>query len=297
MVFLRRVFVETPSARISSSPQLEVVSVETLRRTTLTRWSAARSNPVMTSIRAHRVRDLLKLTRRVWEARHSAEHDVRAELVASLAQLIGAPAGILVQDTQFIRGGGGPMSAVTPFNVETLFPAVMAVIERRTSMPLFAALIDRVDGAGQTVALARGDSIDAASWERHPFVDAFIRPAGFDDCLASVKTGQAPGHVLGFNFLRERGDAPFTEEDRALLELFTSEVVDLLHPTPLAERWKLTRREAAVLDALLRGESNKELASRFDCSLRTIETHVASILRKANVPSRAKLIILASQGL
>lgn len=249
----------------------------------------------MTFIRAGRVRELLKLTRKVWEARRDHNPDVRGESLVALAQLLGAPAGIFVQDTHFFRGGKGPLGAATPHNVEALLPGVVAIIANRTSMPLFAALIERTPETGQSLGLARSDCFTKREWERSPFVDTFLRPVFFDDNLAAIKTIGARGHVLGFNFLRERGEKPFTEEDRALLELFTDEAVELLHtPTP-SERWNLTRREAAVLSGIQRGESNKDLAVELACSVRTIETHVANILRKANAPSRAKLAAMANR--
>lgn len=163
-------------------------------------------------------------------------------------------------------------------------------------MPLFAALIQRNVGAGQAIGLARGDCFTKGEWESSPFVDTFLRPVFFDDTLAAIKTIGPRGHVLGFNFLRERGEKPFTEEDRALLELFTEESAELLHSRPASERWKLTPREAVVLTGIVLGRSNKELAMELHCGVRTVESHVTNILRKAGASSRAKLAALAGQS-
>lgn len=51
----------------------------------------------------------------------------------------------------------------------------------------------------------------------------------------------------------------------------------------------LTAAEQRVLDVLLRGLSNKEIAAELFLSSRTVESHVASILRKTGATSRAKL--------
>lgn len=212
-----------------------------------------------------------------------------------MAKLLGASAGIFVEDPHFLPGGSGPLTAATPHNVEALLPGVAAIIRNRTSMPLFAALIERNPKKGQTVALARGECFSKHTWERAPFVDTFLRPVHFGDTLASIKALGPPGHVLGFNFLRERAEKPFTEEDRALLELFTEEAAELLHSRPASERWKLTPREAEVLAGIVLGRSNKELASELDCRVRTVESHVANILRKAGASSRAMLAALAGQ--
>lgn len=58
------------------------------------------------------------------------------------------------------------------------------------------------------------------------------------------------------------------------------------------ERWRLTAREAEVVALMSEGEANKAIASRLGAAPRTIEVHVASILRKAKADSRARLVAL-----
>jgi len=53
---------------------------------------------------------------------------------------------------------------------------------------------------------------------------------------------------------------------------------------------QLTAAEQRVLDCLREGHANKEIAARLFVSIRTVESHVASILRKTGQPSRSKLI-------
>lgn len=159
-------------------------------------------------------------------------------------------------------------------------------------MPLFGALIERIPHAGESIALSRADCIKKRDWDRAHFVEAFLRPACFDETLASIKPIGPRGHVAGFNFLRERGERPFSEEDRALLQLFTDAAVELLHKPPPWVSWKLTAREEEVVKGIEHGHSNKELAIFFGCAVRTVETHVANVFRKADVTSRAKLVAL-----
>ncbi len=65
-------------------------------------------------------------------------------------------------------------------------------------------------------------------------------------------------------------------------------------PAPRAQRaqarYGLTRRESEVLTELLRGASNKEIARRIGCATRTVEDHVARILRKLGASSRSAAI-------
>jgi DNA-binding CsgD family transcriptional regulator len=57
-----------------------------------------------------------------------------------------------------------------------------------------------------------------------------------------------------------------------------------------AHEWGLTTQESRVLELLLQGLSNKEIARTLGCSPRTVEIHVSRVLRKSGHESRAALI-------
>lgn len=57
-----------------------------------------------------------------------------------------------------------------------------------------------------------------------------------------------------------------------------------------AARWKLTPREADVLELVVEGDANKEVAAKLATSIRTVEVHIGSILKKVGVESRSRLI-------
>jgi DNA-binding NarL/FixJ family response regulator len=58
---------------------------------------------------------------------------------------------------------------------------------------------------------------------------------------------------------------------------------------------KLSPREKEVLETLLENLANKEIASRFNISERTVKFHVSNLLAKFNVRRRADLILLCYQ--
>lgn len=55
-------------------------------------------------------------------------------------------------------------------------------------------------------------------------------------------------------------------------------------------RWQLTPSESRVLAPLVRGQSNKGIASQIGCTERTVEAHVTHILQRVQVESRWALI-------
>jgi len=57
-----------------------------------------------------------------------------------------------------------------------------------------------------------------------------------------------------------------------------------------ARRWELSARQAEVLAWLVQGSSNARIGAELGISDRTVESHVASILDKAQVGSRAALV-------
>lgn len=60
-----------------------------------------------------------------------------------------------------------------------------------------------------------------------------------------------------------------------------------------AEKWRLTRRERMVVEWILRGATNHQIGQELGCATKTVEHHVTSIFRKANVENRSHLIVAA----
>jgi two-component system, NarL family, nitrate/nitrite response regulator NarP len=53
---------------------------------------------------------------------------------------------------------------------------------------------------------------------------------------------------------------------------------------------QLTRRERALLEALSKGQSNKELARSFEISENTVKFHLSNLFEKLGVKNRAHAI-------
>jgi DNA-binding NarL/FixJ family response regulator len=72
------------------------------------------------------------------------------------------------------------------------------------------------------------------------------------------------------------------EASEALLGSFLS--------LPTRERSNLTHRERGVVQLIAEGYTNKQIAGLLDISLKTVETHRATIMRKLNLASSAELV-------
>jgi DNA-binding NarL/FixJ family response regulator len=58
----------------------------------------------------------------------------------------------------------------------------------------------------------------------------------------------------------------------------------------VAHSWGLSPRELQTLRHLVAGASNKQIASELGCAARTVEVHVARVLRRAGVANRTALV-------
>lgn len=65
-----------------------------------------------------------------------------------------------------------------------------------------------------------------------------------------------------------------------------------------ARRYPLTSRELEIVSAIVAGDSNRDISTRFGISLQTVKHHLTSIFDKTGVSSRLELALLAiRQGL
>ena len=61
-------------------------------------------------------------------------------------------------------------------------------------------------------------------------------------------------------------------------------------PPELPAAWPMTQAERRVLELLVRGLSNREIATELHVSVNTIQTHLAHAYEKLGVQSRSQLL-------
>jgi DNA-binding NarL/FixJ family response regulator len=119
-----------------------------------------------------------------------------------------------------------------------------------------------------------------------------------DDVIAVIRAG-ARGYVtktISGPELAEAvarvadGDAVFSPRLAGfVLDAFSGAPPPAAGPVPSPELEQLTPREREVLQLIARGHTYKEVARRLVISIKTVETHVSSVLRKLQLSSRHEL--------
>jgi two-component system response regulator NreC len=142
-----------------------------------------------------------------------------------------------------------------------------------------------------------GAAVVEAFAERFP--NARILVLSMVDDLSDIRQAIAAG-AKGY-LLKEAAAAELADAIARIMEgqryvqpalgaMLAGEAASSGHADPVAA---LTEREREVLDLLVLGHTNVEIASLLFLSSRTVETHRASIQRKLGMKSRAELVRFA----
>jgi DNA-binding CsgD family transcriptional regulator/tetratricopeptide (TPR) repeat protein len=153
-----------------------------------------------------------------------------------------------------------------------------------------AAAVPAVDGAGLPEPWASGVRGDwqaaAAAWER--VGDPYER------ALELAESGQADPTTQALRDLEDLGaDAAAVVVRRRLRDLGIHRVPRRRNASTRANPAGLTQRQVDVLDLLVDGLTNAEIAERLVLSVRTVDTHVAAILAKLEVRTRREAVAAA----
>lgn len=143
----------------------------------------------------------------------------------------------------------------------------------RTSGAYFSGGAGVMRGLTHHLGLAQAD-VTARVGEREVRYDVRLPPSSTRDVGAGGETWQqlAAWFVLGTSSTGEDVVAGLTFAKKE-------------KPSP-----KLTRRQSQVLEHVVRGRSNKEIAAKLACAENTVEFHLTALFRKFEVTSRAELI-------
>ena len=120
-----------------------------------------------------------------------------------------------------------------------------------------------------------------------------------EDVIAMIRAGArgyltksiAPGELGNAIRRVNEGDAVFSPRLAGfVLDAFAETMTEPLDP----ELDQLTQREREVMRLIARGFAYKQVASKLDISIKTVETHVSAVLRKLQLSNRHELTRWAS---
>ena len=120
-----------------------------------------------------------------------------------------------------------------------------------------------------------------------------------EDAMRAIAAGAA-------GYVPERSDLPTVLQALQLVlaggtyvpPLKAGAVVPLAPAAALSGAWAelpLTPRQKGVLDLLVRGLANKEIARELNVSVDTVKDHVAAVLKALGASSRTQAVLIATQ--
>jgi DNA-binding CsgD family transcriptional regulator/tetratricopeptide (TPR) repeat protein len=218
------------------------------------------------------------------EARDLAEQAIELQWILPVAAAR-AEAAWLIGDLDGMRAETGEALAALDGRRVPWWSAQLASWQRRAG----AVPVHDEDAAGPWAFELDGDWAAAAdSWHELgcPYEEALALAEGDASALRRahgllLELGAAPAAAIVARKLRERGVRGIARGPRA---------VTLESPVGL------TARESEILRLLAAGLRNREIADRLFLSTRTVEHHVAAVLRKLGARTRGEAAAVAARG-
>lgn len=198
---------------------------------------------------------------------------------------------LIVDDHDLFRAG---VRGTLPDDIEVVgeasevAPAIELIIERRPQVVLLD--VHMPDGGGLAVL----SSVRASLGDDSPVFLALSASDAPDDVVALIRAG-ARGYVTKTISIPDlaaalrqvaAGEAVFSPRLAGfVLDAFSSVEIEGIDP----ELDQLTDREREVLRHIARGYTYREVGEELFISIKTVESHVSSVLRKLQLSNRHEL--------
>ena len=216
--------------------------------------------------------------------------------IEQITRLVGSQVGVVVE---FRIGGPAEPPGVTVLHDHGwLTPGHRACwyqrdilqreVVRRPTFRQFAAL------SGTLLTRTREQFVGDAAWYRSAEFEELHRQFGLDDLLASGFWRPVSPCLFGLVLIRPLGEERHGERERRLVHLFHHELSRHLGTALALEHGgavaALPPRLRQTLDALLEGDSEKQVAARLGLSRHTVHQYVKALYCRLDVGTRAELM-------
>jgi DNA-binding CsgD family transcriptional regulator len=229
----------------------------------------------------------------------------REHLLVGACHLVDGHVGLMLEDDNSAAPGYFGNLDVTSVvglspTMRTLVqPAISQMAQRRygdVSENVMAGLNqiwDQMQRQGWVTA-AGNQIADEVSYHASPFYRGFRSQIDCDDFVVSIRVVDLPRRPEGIMIDRPHGAPPFGPREVAILKLIHDEIAPLVGVRLTTEeqlsRDGLSKRLRETLSLLLKGYSEKQVASELNLGVRTVHDYVTMLYQHFRVSSRAALL-------
>jgi len=150
--------------------------------------------------------------------------------------------------------------------------------------------------SGQTMVLSRNQIWGKETWYRSNTFNEIHRECGIDDYVISICPTTIPGRCTTLWLHKGVGSRDFTPREQSIISLIhmtiNKEIGTYLAAADEPALSSLTARRLQVLDRLIAGDSEKQIAYQLEVGKAAIHDHVLAIYRHFKVSSRGELLSL-----
>jgi DNA-binding CsgD family transcriptional regulator len=246
-----------------------------------------------------RARDYRTMFRLIGECRDLGADPVawRLHLLTALCARLGARVGAGGEATGLDQGHFVPISTVdVGWDNDAERQAMFEWMEHQATSGQPVGLLPSMPGTtDRGLTVAREDVFTDRDWYKSTQFADYLSRSRLDDLIVSFqRIDGAESHFCGLTLFRALGENRFSRRDKFFLEMLHQEITPLIGcqlafaEEPSAIR--LAPRLRQVLDCLLEGDSEKQVANRLGLTAQTINQYVKSVYRHFRVNSRAELM-------
>ena len=148
--------------------------------------------------------------------------------------------------------------------------------------------------SGQTMVLSRNQIWGKETWYRSHTFNEIHRECGIDDYVISICPTKIQGRCTTLWLHKGVGSRDFTHREQGIISLIhttiNNEIGTYLAAADEPSLGSLTDRRLQVLDRLIAGDSEKQIAFKLEVGKAAIHDHVLAIYRHYQVSSRGELL-------
>jgi DNA-binding CsgD family transcriptional regulator len=151
-----------------------------------------------------------------------------------------------------------------------------------------------IDEPGKVISALRPEIRCDEEWYRSTIFNDYHRPAFVDSSVMSFFLNRRTGNLIFLQFCQDLSDRPPTRRTKSIVSLLNRRIAPLVGIALCSTRQNgfrgLSPRLRQTLQALLTGDSEKQIAARMHLSPPTVHEYIAAVYRHFQVNARAELM-------